>query len=1288
MASSTPGTVTKIYRLETQGLDSVLSDLGTVGKAFDAVSKSKQKYADVMEKVRTKQGEESQAFQNAKRNYDDASRSMENLSTKQKSLTSDKDALIRMQKLESDGTAKAVSQYTQLVNSYKEAKTRAEELAAEYGVNDERAKVAAVSAAAYKQELKEINDLLKNPRPASDNVPFTSNMAELEAEALAAQKTGVAVNELDIAEAEAANSATAMGAATRTTTKAVDDHAEAVQRMVLPYEQYTGTLEANIRQNLQYKQRLAEISVALKKEGADTVALTKEQDNLKKASAELTQTISAQTKFIQAADGSYDQLNARLGIARNLMRGLSEQEKSSVFGKQLSGEIQILDTQLKAQDAKMGNYARSVGNYGNAFQKAFGFIRTLAQILPGIGIAGIFGFIIDGLTGIISKLFGAEDATNKVKESALVYRDVMKEIGTETIKNTAGDVTRLGLLRDILTDTTKSQQARTAALKEYNSIADSTNKIDESQLNNIGLINDKISTQIALIEKRGLARAAESVIAQKSETLLKAQLDAEESIRAQDANAARLTSGIRRVLPAPPASFKVGDKIRVMNASTGLLEEVTVTADNLQKLKASQQQALKEMDEVQKASEIRQRVALVPAVQNAKNELDTATSAFRNLVADSFAGDTTGGGKEAAGSKLSGGMQDALKEIEAIRLRMLAVENTAVNELAKDHKLTFDEEKAHLLALEKINVDALNKKIALLNAQKSLNAEEKATLAKFAEERSSIELDTSKKLQDIEKKRFADQDSDLKIAMDQRISAANEAAQTIQLDETLSNEERAQARLDADNQILAAETEYYQALLKLNADYNTDAVAQIEKQLAATRGILAKDQRDVIIKRIADIKDEGDKEITERKIMFDNTRAAILANEKLTDEDRKRRLDDLTKAEEIDLLRVQLDVLNRQLAEKKKLYDQGLISEKEYLDALEAARAKANELSEKGFNQGVVEKAKKTFSDLKSAIQVGLRDIFNIRSGSKNDEALGNILAQSYDLAKSALNDYYDAERTRIQDSLDLQLQRLDIEKEQRLSFAQSAAERDSIEKQYAAKQKAAQAKAGEELKRTKKAEARIALATELANIWASVYQLGPIAGPIAGVVLSGLALGRFALRIGEINREKFEQGGPVPTKGGEFGGKSHSDGGTPFFFQGQGFEAEAKELAIIRTKNAPSKAVYNLSGTQRQIASALNRIGGGIDFASGARVSRMFDYGGSLGTSLSAPVYTPSLSSGSAIADNRQFIEEMRGLRADMASLAAEQSSRIDRLQVQVVSKEVTRAQNRDIKKSSIGTL
>jgi hypothetical protein len=224
---------------------------------------------------------------------------------------------------------------------------------------------------------------------------------------------------------------------------------------------------------------------------------------------------------------------------------------------------------------------------------------------------------------------------------------------------------------------------------------------------------------------------------------------------------------------------------------------------------------------------------------------------------------------------------------------------------------------------------------------------------------------------------------------------------------------------------------------------------------------------------------------------------------------------------------------------------------------------------------------------------------------------------------------YFDAENQRIQQSLDLGLQRIELEKDQATARAQSQAEIDSINKQAAAKETALRRAAGEQFKKAKLAEAKISLATELANI-AVAAASNPLngvtfgaAGAIMYGILAALALARYALNVSSISRQQFARGGDVPSKGGRFGGKPHAQGGTRFGFKGREYEAEVDELAVIRTRNAPKNKTYTITGTQTQIASAVNKVGGGDDFAPGATIEekkrtifeRIFNRGGKITT-------------------------------------------------------------------------
>jgi hypothetical protein len=867
-------------------------------------------------------------------------------------------------------------------------------------------------------------------------------------------------------------------------------------------------------------------------------------------------------------------------------------------------------------------------------------------------------------------LFSQKDALDTTKSSAVLYGEALREINQEGIKNSTADVTKLQLLRDILTDTTKSQQTRTAALKEYNSIADKANQIDESQINNLNLINDKISTQIDLIEKRGLARAAETIIAQRAEKLLLAQEAADIKVREdtakEEAASAALNRGTTIIQPKKAPSLKVGDTIRVFNKTTGKMEEVTVTENTLQQFGVASDKFAKDFEKINKENRIKTRITAVPEVVIAQKELDSATAIFRDKIANSFAGDkqpTDPKTKDFRGSKLSGELKDELKLIESERLRLLSIENTSANDIQKVRKLTFDEEVAHLNAVEKINVDALNKKIALLNQKKSLNAEEQVTMAKFREELSGIELDTSQKIQAVEKARFTEQEQDLKNQLDQTIQLAKDASDKIQEDVNSTPFQRAEARLEADNKILAGEELFYQQLLKLNSDFNKQSVVQAQKAIDATKKLIDKDTRELSVATLVDIDTTTEKALADIKTKYDKLKADILKSSK-SDADKNAALSLLGKLENIDVNTKQQEGLNKKLETGKKLYDAGLITLKQYEDIY----AQANN-GQKNLNASI-EAGKKNITSFGALLQSNLGKLFGFTEGGDKAKLLGETITQTFATATNAMNTFFDSENQRIEESLSAQQKRIDKQKEQELAQAQTLAQRDSIEKQFAAKREALDKDAFEKHKKIQLAQAQINLAMQLSNLAVVAFAPNPaniatlgVAGAIMYGVQAALAFTNYFLNVSRISSARFKYGGSpdqVPTRGGEFGGRPHDQGGTPFGYKGRHYEAEVAELAVIRTRNASANRVYSMTGTQRQIASMLNVAGGGVSFASGGR--RMFDYGGNLGAGLGAPVYVPSAGNTTFISNNTDMLEEMRGMRNDMQSVAEQTSKRIDR--------------------------
>lgn len=152
-------------------------------------------------------------------------------------------------------------------------------------------------------------------------------------------------------------------------------------------DEYSGTLEENIRQQLAVKLALSENSAQIKqlnkdykdgKVGSDQYAAELEELNRvqvegKKALTDYNLEVRRALKENTAAAGSYDEMSATLDRLRGLYRRLTEEERAnSEVGGLLLTQIKEYDSTLKDLDKSMGVTNRNVGNYKEAVTEALG----------------------------------------------------------------------------------------------------------------------------------------------------------------------------------------------------------------------------------------------------------------------------------------------------------------------------------------------------------------------------------------------------------------------------------------------------------------------------------------------------------------------------------------------------------------------------------------------------------------------------------------------------------------------------------------------------------------------------------------------------------------------------------------------------------------------------------------------------------------------------------------------------------------------------------------------------
>lgn len=206
---------------------------------------------------------------------------------------------------------------------------------------------------------------------------------------------------------------------------------------------------------------------------------------------------------IQAIKDTSLSLNEQKAVLKSLQveyAKLSTEQARGAIGKELSADIKIANEEIK----RLGVIGTSsFGAIGQGAGKAFGAVRQLAYILPGIGIAGILGFAGE----FIGSLFGIGEAADK---TAKKIQELLKPI--EDLKGAASagaeeELAKVRALSTIVQDQTKSYKDRNAALNELKEINKSyfgDLSLEESKL---GLLKQRVDEYTQAIINQAIVKA-------------------------------------------------------------------------------------------------------------------------------------------------------------------------------------------------------------------------------------------------------------------------------------------------------------------------------------------------------------------------------------------------------------------------------------------------------------------------------------------------------------------------------------------------------------------------------------------------------------------------------------------------------------------------------------------------------------------------------------------------------------------------------------------------------------
>lgn len=164
---------------------------------------------------------------------------------------------------------------------------------------------------------------------------------------------------------------------------------EKVKRLLDQYhDTYEGQLQSLVKINRELKQNreaqkenekaLSMGRVSMAKFTATQTELIAQHRSLTQEKRTLTQIMTAEEKAAQSQEGSYVHMSQQLELLKKAYKDLSEEGRSTDFGRELEASIQNLDAHLKDVAADMGEFQRNVGNYAIAGQQ--GVVATESVI--------------------------------------------------------------------------------------------------------------------------------------------------------------------------------------------------------------------------------------------------------------------------------------------------------------------------------------------------------------------------------------------------------------------------------------------------------------------------------------------------------------------------------------------------------------------------------------------------------------------------------------------------------------------------------------------------------------------------------------------------------------------------------------------------------------------------------------------------------------------------------------------------------------------------------------------
>lgn len=829
-----------------------------------------------------------------------------------------------------------------------------------------------------------------------------------------------------------------------------------------------------------------------------------------------------------------------------------------------------------------------------------------------------------------ARIKAAKNITGRLSEEKERLEMIKQEI--ELYKNTPIDL-KSSAFRELSDDAQKFLQNTRGATPEITAIRNLDKQIEQK---NVAL---QAATKNLLNQEKNASDAYRTFLFQEIVAAQKAMNAIE------DKNSEQFLEAQARLRELTAKFDKEFNEKKSTTGATGTTISKAVEVD-IEKLKA-QIKALNDQIEIYKGS------------QEGLNKLIKDRDALQKKLDEALGNKRTGG----AGSGNTTTRTERLKqEYEAEK---------------KTHETLFNDKK---ITEEQFNNSMIN--LAVQFRENKL-AKIKAANQKEKEQQISFNADLAKDQAESNKKLFDLLAARLQATLESKIAAAKALQEDALEDRRISEPDKLKENLAYLKAELDAKREFNAAMLLLERRFGIDNVlaatkrrddlAAIERQIRQTAYDVAVASYKERLRLLENFK--SSEKATIETDTANNTRE-ILSDPKKSDRQKANEIKELELQQTKRLLDLEVEITKQAYEEMRRAYAAGTASYEDMVNA-RAALAKAR-LAQEEF---VAENEQGVWAQLTSGLKNAWSNLTGFMKGVKASNAeIKSAIAEAKQTINSAVSDamdsYWQGQNEEVEKRKEVALQQLQIEEEQKLAVAQSEDEKDSIRRQFEAKRKEQEKKSAEERKQVALKQMSIEFGLAVLKTLAT-YPFPFSLIPVAGLTIA------YMLQRSAVQRQKFAKGG-MPKHGGDIKGKSHAEGGVPF-----NYEAEDGELAIINKRSSTLNKKFTVTGTPRQIASAINQVGGGVNFASGARI-RKLEYGGYLGTNSRAPVDLTFLKN-SDTSSNNGFDEVNRqfGKVYQMLAVVSEQTNkRIDRIKVDVVAQEVVNTDEEIKRAKAVGSL